>query len=233
MKKLYLCIAAMLLSVSAFAQTMDIHINGSVISFPTKDISEVTFNDPEYLPAGVAVDLGLSVKWASCNLGTTDPEEIGYYLSWGESTEKENYDIQNYSLYDYTWQEYITSPDVLPSELDAATLLLGEDWRMPTKEEWEELYKECKLEIISYNGRTKGCKVTGPNGNKIFLPCYGYKAYEYFYKDTYYWTSSLDKSNKGSANAFYFWYSAASNYFAEGLKQISKHCGCFIRPVCK
>lgn len=233
MKKTLYLVAAMLLSVSAFAQTMDIHINGSVISFPTKDISRVTFTDPEYLPAGIAVDLGLSVKWASSNLGTTAPEESGYYLSWGESAEKEYYDIQTYSLYDYTWQEYITSPDVLPSELDAATLLLGEDWRMPTAEEWDELYKNCKLETISYNGITKGCKVTGPNGNKIFLPYCGYKASNYKYNDVYYYWSSTKHTSDEYAYAFRVFYSSYSGYKINGVGCESRALGFLIRPVCK
>ena len=123
------------------------------------------------------VDLGLSVKWATCNLGATSPEEYGDYIAWGETEPKEEYSWSTYkwcngtktSITKYNATDGLTT--LLPED-DAAHVNWGGQWRMPTKEELTELRVECSWEWMTING-IKGNKVTGPNGNSIFLPAGG------------------------------------------------------------
>ncbi len=124
-----------------------------------------------------AVDLGLSVKWATCNVGASSPEEYGDYFAWGETTTKSSYTESNsttYGLYTSELQSrgIIGSDGNLTAAYDAATANWGSKWRMPTLDEIKELKEECTWEWTTQNG-VKGRKVTGPNGNSIFLPAAG------------------------------------------------------------
>ena len=126
-----------------------------------------------------AVDLGLSVKWASCNVGAESPEEYGDYFAWGETTPKSSYTESNSVTYGLSISELesrgiIGADGNLTSAYDAATANWGEDWRMPTLDEMEELINGCEWEWTSVNG-VNGRLVTGPNGNSIFLPAAGYR----------------------------------------------------------
>ena len=132
-----------------------------------------------------AVDLGLSVKWATFNVGATRPEEYGGYYAWGETEEKEDYSLETYKWCngsEYTMTKYCTSSSygtvdnktVLDPEDDVAHVKWGGDWRMPTKEEQDELRNNCSWERTALDG-VNGYKVTGPNGNSIFLPAAGYR----------------------------------------------------------
>lgn len=129
---------------------------------------------PEY------VDLGLSVKWATFNVGASKPEDYGDYFAWGETEPKETY---NWATYKWcqgtanTFTKYCSNSQygnadyktTLDPEDDAAIVHLGGDWRMPTIEEWMELKQNCTWKKIIINGIT-GCQVTAKNGNSIFLP---------------------------------------------------------------
>ena len=135
------------------------------------------------------VDLGLSVKWATCNLGASSPEEYGDYYAWGETSVKSEYTLQNYVFYnggheeaDVLLSKYNSSKDHgtvdkktrLEKEDDVAYVKLGGNWRMPTKDEINELRYECTWEWTSLNG-VKGYIITSKsNGNSIFLPAAGY-----------------------------------------------------------
>lgn len=160
-----------------------------------------------------AIDLGLSVQWASFNLGATKPEEYGDYYAWGETEPK-----QYYSWSSYKWctevlsdgflvhplTKYCTNPEngfngyvdnkaILDSEDDAAQVKLRGKWRMPTLEEQQELLNHCTWEWTSMNG-IEGSKATGPNGNSIFLPSAGYwgeNGIDYSGTNGYYWSSTL------------------------------------------
>lgn len=80
------------------------------------------------------VDLGLSVKWAKCNLGAKTPEDAGDRFAWGETATKESFDMENY--------KYRNNPimhSVSLTNNDAAYVLLGKHWKMPTKKEMQEL----------------------------------------------------------------------------------------------
>ena len=129
--------------------------------------------------AGEAVDLGLSVKWANYNVGASKPEEYGGH----------------YGCYCYRQYAGGNPPDdISGSEWDYARIAWGSPWRMPTHGEMSELIEKCAWEIDTENG-VRGAKVTGPNGNAIFLPFTGFR-----FGDTYrlqneighYWTSTLD-----------------------------------------
>lgn len=133
------------------------------------------------------VDLGLSVKWAKCNVGASKPEDYGNYYAWGETTPKSNYSEDNYS------GKNLTSLD---ARHDVATVVMGKQWRTPTESEMEELHNKCNYTWTTQNG-VSGFKVTGPNGNSIFLPAAGYYFYETIVKDGTigrYWTSTLNNS---------------------------------------
>ncbi len=135
------------------------------------------------------VDLGLpsGTLWAKFNVGATKPEEYGDYFAWGETKPKEVYDESTYKWYDSnsilkynTGLESNSYPPTVVSgtidnlttllpEDDAATANWGLDWRMPTKEELEELVNNCKFSWTEING-VSGAKYTASNGKSIFIP---------------------------------------------------------------
>ena len=150
---------------------------------------------------GQEVDLGLSVKWAGWNVGASSPEQYGGYYAWGETEEKSDYDWDTYKYWsdeddDHYWDsnEYINiGSNISSTQYDVATVKWGNGWRMPTKEELKELYNKCTFEGYTYKG-VAGCKVTGPNGNSIFLPCAGGRygtSLEFAGCNGYYWSGSL------------------------------------------
>ena len=131
------------------------------------------------------VDLGSAGKWASFNLGAANPEEYGDYFAWGEPEPDGNngmlfYGIDSYKWYDtssQTYTKYNTDPSIglvdnktrLEPEDDAAHVLLGGAWRMPTAEDFNKLVTDCTWVIGSLNG-VNGFWACAGNGNKIFLP---------------------------------------------------------------
>ena len=128
------------------------------------------------------VDLGLSVKWASCNVGATQPWEYGGYYAWGETEEKSEYDWNTYkycngssSMTKYCIHSSSGTVDnkrTLEPGDDVATVKWGGNWRMPTLSEQQELLNNCTWKWTTLNG-VNGYRVTGPNGNSIFLPAAG------------------------------------------------------------
>ena len=187
------------------------------------------------------VDLGLSVKWARCNLGATAPEETGDYFAWGEVAPKSCYDWATYELCKeekYNLIKYCTKSSYgkadnlkkLESEDDAATASLGK-LRTPTIEEWQELSRECTWTWTDVNGK-KGYLVTGSTGNSIFLPAAGWKeSDESQCMDAVarYWSSSLDTDSPWKAKALF-----ESNNPLLKLGCYDDRCwGFSIRPVTK
>ena len=159
------------------------------------------------------VDLGLSVKWATCNIGATAPEGYGDYFAWGETEPKSNYDWSTYkycngsetSLTKYnTSSDYGTIDNKTTLELsdDAARANWGEAWRMPTDNEWHELKNNCTWKWTTQNG-VNGYEVTSKtNGNSIFLPAAsGRYVTSVDGVGSYgrYWTSSLYESEPNRA----------------------------------
>ena len=168
-------------------------------------------NNPTIVPTCTDyVDLGLSVKWATCNVGASSPVEFGCYFAWGKTTydwstykfmdsninawnginkytiadyaysEWDDYDNHNVAWYDSNLNFIGDNKTILDAEDDAATVNMGGSWRMPTVEEQTELRTECTWTWTTLNG-VNGYNVEGPNGNSIFLPAAGYRGDSDFY----------------------------------------------------
>ena len=114
------------------------------------------------------VDLGLSVKWATCNVGATSPSDYGDYFAWGEISTKSSYTEDNSKTYKKHMGDIAGN-----SQYDAARVNWGSTWRMPTKKEFQELKDQCIWTWTSQGGHS-GYRVTSKtNGNSIFLPAAG------------------------------------------------------------
>ncbi|MBQ9077500.1 MAG: hypothetical protein IJY31_06645 [Muribaculaceae bacterium] len=176
------------------------------------------------------VDLGLSVKWATCNLGADIPEDIGDYYAWGETSTKNEYtDVtyfdSNYSIYTISGKKNICGTD-----RDAAYVNLGSDWRMPTESEVCELIEGCSWQEEVVNG-VKGMKGTATNGNTIFLPITGMFAGSSVQSQSQgcYWTGELAYDSSYSNR-----YASMLTFFSGGDVSSSKYYrfeGMAIRPV--
>lgn len=112
------------------------------------------------------VDLGLSVKWATMNIGASSSEESGSYFAWGETMPKMIYYNKNY--------KFKGNPDTLPPKVDAATVNWGGRWRMPTKAEFLELMYYCTWSWTTVNDSSGYLVTSKKNGNSIYLPAAGY-----------------------------------------------------------
>ena len=189
------------------------------------------------------VDLGLSVKWATCNVGATSPEGYGDYFAWGEIAPKDEYSWATYkyckgsetSLIKYnTSSDYGTVDNKTTLEFtdDAARVNWGGKWRMPTKAEQDELRNNCTWTWTTQSG-VNGYKVTSnTNGNSIFLPATGYRNGTYVGNvgsTGMYWSSSLDSSEPSRAGRLSF------DSSVEGVNVNSKGpfrgCGRTVRAV--
>ena len=134
------------------------------------------------------VDLGLSVKWATKNVGASEPEYNGSYYAWGETSTKTSYTNSNYY--------YSNNPSILPASKDAANYRWGGNWRMPTKEEAEELMNNCTWTQEYYYG-VYGYRVKSKvNDNSIFIPFAGYNGGSSSNSGGWYWTSTYNSSSK-------------------------------------
>ena len=187
------------------------------------------------------VDLGLSVKWATYNVGATTPWSYGDYFAWGETQPKSYYDWSTYKWcngsYD-TQTKYCTSSSygtvddktVLEAADDAATANWGGSWRMPTTEEQQELINNCTWTWTTQNG-VNGHKVTSnKNGNSIFLPAAGGRytsGLNYAGSDGIYWSSSLYTDSPYNAWGVNFDSSNVGRYYDY------RGYGFSVRPVCQ
>ncbi len=168
----------------------------------------------------IAVDLGLTVKWASCNLGSSSPEEYGDYYAWGETEPKDDYSWNSYkwsngSSVSLTKYNYDSSYGNTDNKLnldpldDAASVKLGSGWRMPSYAECEDLMSKCSWSwIANYNGSgISGYLVSAINGNSLFIPADGYR-YETGLYDVglggRFWSSSLYEDRPDHAYAIRF-----------------------------
>ena len=219
---LLLAISAILGSTTIQGKELKIYKGNTVVSsVEVSDIDSIKFesthNGHEY------VDLGLSVKWATCNVGATTPEEYRNYYAWSETTTKSSYASSNYT--------YSSNPTTLPLSADAARVNWGGSWRMPTRAEQEELIdtNNCTWEWITQNG-VNGYKVTSKkNGNSIFLPAAGYRYNSNLYSaGSYgkYWSSSLNTSD--SSKAYYLLFHSS---LVDWLN-LDRYYGQSVRAVC-
>ncbi len=178
-----------------------------------------------YINGHEYVDLGLpsGLKWATCNVGANKPEDYGNYYAWGETSTKSSYTSDNSKTYGK--QMYDIKGN---SQHDAARANWGGTWRLPTKAELEELNNKCTWNWTTQNG-VKGYKVTGPNGNSIFLPAAGYR-YGSSLDDAgvlgYYWSSTPFESY-GIYGAFNLHFCSSDH----GVHGIDRRNGRSVRPV--
>ena len=185
------------------------------------------------------VDLGLSVKWATCNVGATKPEEYGLYFAWGETAPKEEFHWSNYKWCSDGYAEDLTKyygildgKIFLDPEDDAVAVNMGNNWRMPTVEELQELIDECTWTwTYDYNGTGVAGQIATSkiNGNSIFLPAAGYmyggsltEKSEY----GYYWLNSLYEDYQLNAHNIYFY----SEYVGRDYNY-PRFCGFPVRGV--
>ena len=217
--------------VRAYATNSFVTVYGNQLSFTT------TNDEHSY------VDLGLpsGLLWATCNVGANNPEDYGDYFAWGETQPKDTY---NWSTYQYCMGSYTTMTKycsnssygyngftddlttLLPED-DAATANWGSHWRMPTEEEWQELYQNTTHTWTTQNG-VKGRLFTASNGNSLFLPAAGYRYNSSLYdagSDGHYWSSSLNTDVQDCAWPFYFY---SDGYY---MGYYSRNGGRSVRPV--
>ena len=189
------------------------------------------------------VDLGLpsGTLWATCNVGADNPEDYGDYFAWGEIQPKDTY---NWSTYQYCNGSYNTltkycnnssygyngftdNLTTLLPEDDAATANWGNGWRMPTKEEFQELYNNTTVTWTTQNG-VNGRLFTASNGNSLFLPAAGCRSDSSLYNAGslgHYWSSSLYTDGPHLAWKLYF---DSGSYT---VSSSSRHYGHSVRPV--
>ena len=199
------------------------------LTFPSEDMlvdgmekslirifGEKAINGHEY------VDLGLSVKWATCNVGAVLPTDNGDYYAWGEISVKAIYTGENSIAFGREFGDI--SADF---RYDVARKCWGGTWRLPTFDEIKELKEKCIWTWDIQCGH-KGYSVVGPNGNSIFFPASGYR-YGVLLNNAgergYYWTAIPDNGNTRGAYAL-----------AIDSKQCDFHWGCryyghSVRPV--
>ena len=185
---------------------------------------ERSFNTLPGINGHAYVDLGLpsGLKWATCNIGATTPEEYGNYYAWGETTTKTSYTQSNSVTYNQ--QMGNISGNI---QYDAARANWGSTWRIPTKEEIEELLSNCSWNWTTQNG-VYGYRVTGTNGNKIFLPATGFcydTSHFHVGENGYYWASTPYSIYINAAYVLYF----DNEKHKESYEQ--RGCGLMVRPV--
>ena len=177
-----------------------------------------TINGHEY------VDLGLSVKWATCNVGASKPEEYGDYFAWGETETRFYYDKENCE----TWGKEIDN--IGGTDRDVAHVKWGGTWRLPTRDEFKKLLNECTWTWTTLNG-VNGYKVTSKkNGKSIFLPAAGWRSGTLSHgagNNGFYWSSTPVGSNTRSAYNLNFygglrdihWY---YRYYRQSVRPVSE-----------
>lgn len=192
------------------------------------------------------VDLGLSVKWATCNIGSTQPWERGEFFSWGETENKRinNWDTYKYSegahaltKYcsnpDYAWHGVVDSVSVLDPEDDVAHIKWGGTWRIPTKAQIDELLENCDWTWTTLN-EVNGYRVTGKKpgytDRSIFLPVTGEyndgKVFDYRLHG-YYWSRNCGTVTSETAYTLEVYTKGSSAEIQSRCKSLA------VRPVCE
>ena len=232
--------------VRAYAKIGGTYYYGNILEFEMTD-------DGSNGKAGVDLGLPSGTLWATRNVGADNPEDYGNYFAWGEIRPKSDY---SWSTYKYTnggtsylnscltkycvysscgYNGFVDNITTLLPEDDPATDYFGGDWRLPTKEEWEELRSNTTKTLETVNG-VNGIRFTGPNGNSIFLPAAGYYEGNSLHGVGdwgRYWSSSLyyykGSSYNFSSGAYYdgFKYSTGGNTWYNGYRID----GYSVRPV--
>lgn len=214
-------IASMLFTLTAGAQTVNVHLkSGEVVKYDSSVFDYIDFSMAESetpvayteCPDGNhphMIDLGLpsGTKWACCNVGASAPEQYGGYYAWGEVHEKDVYGGNTYAYYNSGTGYVNIGSDIAGTGYDAATANWGVPWRMPSLPQIKELVNNCSSTWTTQNG-VKGRKITGPNGGTIFLPAAGR------------WLSDPDEADKVGTIGYYWSSTLSGNYsdLAQGLQ---------------
>lgn len=213
--------------------------DGTETRIPYERLDRITVYDatPEP-PAGEdkapcqPVDLGLSVKWASCNVGATVPEGYGHHFAWGEVTPKTEFSWDNY-LYGSAFNDATDlGANIGGTAYDVARTEWGGTWRMPTADEWRELLEKCEWEWTEVNG-CYGRRATGPNGNSIFLPAAGSTLGSYVSgrgEECFYWSATQNPEWVGEAFLAQF---ITYEYERDAVFAWERYRGFSVRPVCQ
>lgn len=182
------------------------------------------------------VDLGLpsGTKWATCNIGATNPENCGEYYAWGETEHKTSYNEINYKFYDSSKYAISSESGKTTLELsdDVAHVKWGGNWHIPSYDEFEELKNNCVWTWTTLNGMS-GYEVKSlTNNNSIFLPAAGFRNDKLSETNTdgLYWTSTI-RPIRADYPASIVSFNFRSNWI--GFLGGSGSTGRPIRPVCK
>ena len=217
------------------------NITASISSLSTKYTVVVVENESEI--EHEYVDLGLSVSWASFNVGSITEEDFGDYFAWGETEIKDDYSWSTYkysngnsfSLTKYNWSVNngtVDNKSILDIDDDVAQSKWGGYWRMPTEDDLQELINNCDWEWITINGINGykiSSKISGFENSHIFLPVAGDKSGTSIYSensDGGYWSSTLYTNGSDGAKGLQI----DSN--SRGIYVFSRHTGYSVRPVC-
>ena len=228
-----------MVTVSASAQYYMnvVQKDGKTVQYSVADIENVIITDQKNYEY---VDLGLSVKWATCNIGAERPEDFGGYYCWGETETKSYYNSSNYKYSDdhliilkkYNFVNLFGNVDnkyTLDPEDDAAHVQWGGNWRLPSEAEFYELIANCTLTWTTLND-VKGCLVTsnkeGYTDRSIFLPAAGARFTTNHYDCCAYRCNTLSSESPHHTIMLY--------YDNDGVETpiISRNQGLSIRPVC-
>ncbi len=234
-RKIIICLLVALCgSLTAYSQQqLYIFKDGAITqSIPLADIDSM-----KLAVHYTAVDLGLSVKWATCNVGATSPEAAGDYFAWGETEPKALYTPATCT----THGKKLTASEVSGvAQYDAATANWGGTWRLPTHTELNDLISKCTW---TWDNTRKGYTVKGTNGNSIFLPAAGYKSYDKVISAGTvgeYWTATPHEADAGISEqkwAHFLLFYNNKNHSPAGeanhYRTFYYRCdGRTIRPVC-
>ena len=197
-----------------------------------------TYNDHDY------VDLGLpsGLLWATCNVGADNSEDYGGYFAWGETEPKTVYEWSTYqhcngnhdqltkycSDSNYGYNDFTDNLTILLPEDDGATANWGSGWRIPTYEDWIELFQNTTVTWVTQNGEN-GLLFVASNGNNLFLPAAGCRLDSDVSSSCNYgnyWSSSLNTGQPDEA--WYFCFDSDDHYMNNGLRNYGQS----VRPVC-
>ena len=171
------------------------------------------------------VDMGFpsGTKWATCNLGAKEPQNIGGHFACGETTTKSNYTQSNAKTYDKQLSEYSGNP-----AYDAATVQWGKGWRVPTRKEFEELLEYCYIYYMEYEGRIGMMFTSEINQQSIFLPCAGSMIGTEHHSPKMNGVYMTSTPYEDYLNKVWGWlFSSETDY----MGNLSRSEGCSIRPV--
>jgi uncharacterized protein (TIGR02145 family) len=182
------------------------------------------------------VDLGLSITWASWNLGAISKTkkdsvtfigelgQYGEYYAWGETSSKETYTNANYT--------YTENVNKLPADHDAAAQNWGDGWRMPTEAEWNELVESCTIQWETVNGIQGQRYTSRRNGKSIFLPAAGVKKSSVSFLGSYgyYWSNTKNPIHDTEGSCMVF---SRDGQYNDPSQSYTRFTGLQIRPVKK